>query len=183
MGFTIGLVAALVGGLAFIASPASAADKTEQWAQIDSLVAKQLSNMPGGHKVARNKIEWPKLGAVMEYPSPDQTIQLSGTVHNCAPGYTCLYGDGWFNSPNVPARQRWQLSFYYCNLVDLGAWGVRNQASSWVNNQPNLRAALHQYRYDSTPANGYVQLWAAYGYAENGDTGPSNDKVDLVDPC
>jgi hypothetical protein len=177
------LAAAVVLAVALNATPAAAGDANRdielQWANIDRQIAHQLTKVPGGRQVARNKIVWDKLGVVLEYQAPG----TQATRQGCPYYYFCLYGDGWFNTVR-PQTQPWFLQFLNCHVQDLGTWGVRNQASSWVNNQtPGTWGTLHEYRDEANTWKGYIQLYGSHAYREEGAVGIANDRVDVIDPC
>lgn len=176
-------IASLALAVAGLASPAAAAPPSPGpgfWtvADVQRQVDDKMRLAPGGRKVGQNKIVWEKRGVTMEFAMPGQTRGPG----SCPYLYSCLYGDWGFNDGADVTP--WQLSFYYCSLEDLGNWGVRNQASSVVNNQTaGTRTWLHRYRNESVPSQGYIQLWMAPAYHADEDLTPSNDVVDLIDPC
>jgi hypothetical protein len=158
-------------GAASAAAPPTPSAPSEN-AGIQRLVDQKMKLVPGGRQVAPNKIVWDKLGASMEF----------GTFgpETCPNPQMCVYGDSNFN--DGPDVTPWKLNFWACGDYDLGTWGVRNQASSVANHLASgTWGALHQYRDESHPEWGKVQVWG--GWAPASDGAIASDRADVVDVC
>ncbi len=163
-----------------LSGTSAAAAAPSQATLLQQRIDYQLALLPGGRQIAPNQISWDKQGVIMTFAVPGMSTFGAGS---CAYYHACLYGDVDYN--DGPDTTPWQLSFYYCTARDLGDWGVRNQTSSWVNNQTaNTWAAAHQYRDESHPEYGWVQLWGAGAYYADPWVGSvANDRADVFDPC
>lgn len=172
--FVVSIAAAVVPLTGTTAAQASALPDLQQ--QIDVV----LEQAPGGQQISENQVAWQDETVILTIPrvagqaahGADEPVTTLGTP-NCPYTWTCLYEHANYNGR--------RLQFSACGYIqDLGAYGFRDKATSWHNNQTR---GTRSWVYNWTGS--WTLLWTEGGAPSmSPNVGPgNNDKADGIKAC
>lgn len=154
---------------------------TEQARQLQVQIDDRLRSIPGARQLNQNQISSSDGKVILTFPLPGEQIArgsseaiVTAGTPNCPYTYTCLYEHAFYGG--------WRLQFAKCQSQDLDIWGVRDQTTSWHNNQtPGTRSWVYNY-------NGFGKLllfWTEAGApSQSPNVGVAkNDQADIIVPC